>query len=247
MESSWLMDDLLDDWLGDWELMEDLLGKRGSVWLAIRSGIVVWGSVVGTGFVVGTSVVGTSVVRTGSVVGAGSVVGTNLWLAIRQLVGTGLRLDTVAIVRVTVGPATVGSATVGSSSDLSLGCDAIARPAVTSIPVTVSVAWLGTVTTESTGSSAVNGAASPAVTEAEPAVGGGEGVRITVFKIFGKNSFVSLASRFGMSFLSVSDAEIRIFKFQAGTSNFAAFTITVAESGSVSVAEVISTAKSFAQ
>jgi hypothetical protein len=50
-----------------------------------------------------------------------------------------------------------------------------------------------------------------------------------------------------MNFPSVSDAEISIFKFQAGTSNFATFTITVAESGSVSVAEVISTAKSFAQ
>ena len=162
----------------------------------------------------------------------GSVVGTSQWLAIRStVVGTGQWLGNSA---------TVGLGTVGNSSMRGLG-DSIARLGVSSLLVTVSVGCLGTETTESIVALAVAGAELAAVAVAE----------VAVCSRFGSNSAeaADLSASVETVAGDTSSAEV------AGTSNSAestaaegaADTVSVAEAASVSVAEVVSTAKSFAQ
>ena len=171
----------------------------------------------------------------------GSVVGTSQWLAIRStVVGTGQWLGNSA---------TEGLGTVGNSSMRGLG-DSIARLGVSSLLVTVSVGCLGTETTESIVALAVAGAELAAVAVAE----------VAVCSRFGSNSAeaADLSASVETVAGDTSSAEV------SGTSNSAevartsnsaestaaegaADTVSVAEAASVSVAEVVSTAKSFAQ
>ena len=221
--SSWLV--VMDDFLGvmGGELGEGVMGDweltEGEVssWLAVRSSLE-WSNLVW-----------------------GSVVGTSQWLAIRSnVVGTGQWLGNSA---------TESLGTVGNSSKRGLG-DSIARLGVSSLLVTVSVGCLGTETTESIVALAVAGAELAAVAVAE----------VAVCRRFGSNSAeasdlsASVETEAGDTNLAEvsgtsNSAEV------SGTSNSAestaaegaADTVSVAEAASVSVAEVVSTAKSFAQ
>ena len=233
--SSWLvvMDDFLDvmvDWLGvmggelgegvmgSWELTEGVV----SSWLVVVDDFL---DVMVDWLAIRSSLVWGSVVGT-------SVVGTSEWLAIRStVVGTGQWLGNSA---------TVGLGTVGNSSMRGLG-DSIARLGVPSLLVTVSVGCLGTETTESIVALAVAGAELAAVAVAE----------------------VAVCSRFGSDSAEAADLSASVETVAGdtslaevtGTSNSAestaaegaADTVSVAEAASVSVAEVVSTAKSFAQ
>ena len=225
--SSWLvvMDDFLgvmggelgEGVMGGWELTEGVV----SSWLAVRSSLV-WGS----------------------------VVGTSQWLAIRStVVGTGQWLGNSA---------TEGLGTVGNSSMRGLG-DSIARLGVSSLLVTVSVGCLGTETTESIVALAVAGAELAAVAVAEVAVCSRFGsnsaeaadLSASVETVAGDTSSAEVSGTSNSAEVARTSNSAEVARTsnsaESTAAEGAADTVSVAEATSVSVAEVVSTAKSFAQ
>jgi len=238
--SSWLvvMDDFLgvmggelgEGVMGGWELTEGVV----SSWLAVRSRPV-WGSVVGTSQWLA--------IRS-------TVVGTSQWLAIRStVVGTGQWLGNSA---------TVGLGTVGNSSMRGLG-DSIARLGVSSLLVTVSVGCLGTETTESIVALAVAGTEFAAVAVAEVAVcsrfgsnsAEGADLSASVETAAGDTSSAEVARTSNSAEVARTSNSAEVARTsnsaESTAAEGAADTVSVAEAASVSVAEVVSTAKSFAQ